>query len=111
MLQVPSSGSEPSVAPSARTSEPVGIPDEPVRRESAAPGARGARAAEVDRAAGRVEDGLRLTPDEGLLLHDHADLATLGRLADLVRMRKHPEARVTYVVDRNLNPTNVCITD
>ncbi len=61
--------------------------------------------------AGRVEDGLRITPEDGLLLHDHADLATLGRLADLVRVRKHPDARVTYIVDRNLNPTNVCITD
>ena len=28
-----------------------------------------------------------------------------------VRWRKHPEARVTYIVDRNINPTNVCITD
>jgi len=79
------------------------------RRESAA--RTGPRAAEIERVAGRVEDGLRISPEEGLLLHDHADLATLGRLADLVRWRKHPEPRVTYIVDRNLNPTNVCITD
>ena len=34
-----------------------------------------------------------------------------GRLADLVRRRKHPENRVTYIIDRNINPTNVCLTD
>jgi len=89
---------------SPRTAE---VPFE--RRESAA--RAGPRAAEIERVAARVEDGLRISPEEGLLLHDHADLATLGRLADLVRVRKHPEGRVTYIVDRNLNPTNVCITD
>jgi cyclic dehypoxanthinyl futalosine synthase len=102
-------------APSSTTSEPDGrhaaaalAPPTP-RRESAA--RTGAHAAEIERIAVRVEDGLRISAAEGLALHDHADVATLGRLADLVRWRKHPEARVTYVVDRNLNPTNVCITD
>lgn len=79
------------------------------RRESAS--RVGPLAAEIERIANRVEDGERITAADGLALHDHADLATLGRLADLVRRRKHPAARVTYVVDRNLNPTNVCITD
>ncbi|MCL4149583.1 UNVERIFIED_CONTAM: hypothetical protein GTU68_028944 [Idotea baltica] len=35
----------------------------------------------------------------------------LGELADAVRKRKHPHNRVTYIVDRNINPTNVCVTD
>ena len=68
-------------------------------------------AAEIDRIAGRIEDGLRIDAAEALLLHDHADVLTLGFLADLVRRRLHPEPIVTYIVDRNLNPTNVCITD
>ena len=82
----------------------------------------GPRASELARVAGRVLDGERITPAEGLLLHDHADIATLGRLADAVRQRLHPDRpsaepgapaipAVTYIVDRNLNPTNVCITD
>jgi cyclic dehypoxanthinyl futalosine synthase len=79
------------------------------RRESAA--RRGPHAPAVERVAARVEEGLRISAEEGLLLHEHADLATLGRLADLVRVRKHPRNVVTYVVDRNVNPTNVCITD
>lgn len=70
-----------------------------------------ARDDEVARIALKVEDGVRITPDEGLVLHERADLSTLGRLADLVRHRRHPAPVVTYVVDRNINPTNVCITD
>ena len=53
----------------------------------------------------------RITPSEALFLHDHADLATLALLADEVRQRKHPEGIVTYIIDRNLNPTNICVTD
>ncbi|MBL8859155.1 MAG: dehypoxanthine futalosine cyclase [Planctomycetes bacterium] len=73
--------------------------------------ARGPQAAGIEQIAGRVEDGARISPAEALLLHDHADMLTLGRLADLVRRRKHPRNVVTYIVDRNVNPTNVCITD
>ncbi len=69
------------------------------------------RSADVDAIAGRVEDGLRISPQEALLLHERADLGTLLRLADLVRERKHPHGIVTYIVDRNINPTNVCVTD
>ena len=32
-------------------------------------------------------------------------------MADSVRRRLHPDNRVTYIVDRNINPTNVCLTD
>ena len=71
--------------------------------------ARAARS--VAEAAGKVEAGERLTPEEALLLHEQADLLTLGRLADLVRARLHPHGVTSYIVDRNVNPTNVCITD
>jgi len=71
----------------------------------------GAHAAELARLEDRVLAGERLDADELLLLHERADLGQLGRMADAVRWRKHPRAVVTYIVDRNLNPTNVCITD
>ena len=67
--------------------------------------------ASLDPIAGKILDGGRLTADEALLLHEQADLALLAFLADAVRARKHPEPVVTYIIDRNLNPTNVCITD
>jgi cyclic dehypoxanthinyl futalosine synthase len=34
----------------------------------------------------------------------------LGRWADYWRRQRHPEPRVTYVVDRNINYTNICIS-
>ena len=66
---------------------------------------------DLERVIGRVENGERIDADEALLLHERADLTTLGRLADLVRRRKHPSGVVTYIIDRNVNPTNVCLTD
>ncbi len=72
---------------------------------------RGERARDLETIADKVFCGGRISPAEGLFLHDNADLLTLGLLADHVRWTKHPEPRVTYIVDRNINPTNVCITD
>jgi len=52
--------------------------------------------------------GERLTPEEGLLLLEQADLLSLGRAADAVCRRLHPEDYRTYNIDRNINYTNVC---
>ena len=56
----------------------------------------------------KVEAGERLTPAEGITLLRDGDLIELGALADSVRERLHPEGVVTYIVDRNINYTNVC---
>jgi cyclic dehypoxanthinyl futalosine synthase len=52
--------------------------------------------------------GERLTPEEGLALLQSHDLAALGRAADAVTRRLHPENYRTYNIDRNINYTNVC---
>ncbi|MCI0333090.1 MAG: dehypoxanthine futalosine cyclase [Planctomycetes bacterium] len=52
--------------------------------------------------------GERLTPEDGLRLLDSGDLAALGRAADEVTRRLHPENYRTYNIDRNINYTNVC---
>ena len=57
----------------------------------------------------RIEAGGRLTADEALHLYRHAPTYWLGRMADLVRRRKHPEGIVSYIIDRNVNYTNVCV--
>jgi cyclic dehypoxanthinyl futalosine synthase len=54
------------------------------------------------------EDGSRLTREQGLALLEKADFLTLGRLAHKARLAHNPEPRVTYVVDRNINTTNIC---
>src|SRR5881392_3472580 len=63
----------------------------------------------IDRIAHKVLAGERITREEALDLYRHAPTALLGRLADLVRARKHPERMVTYIIDRNVNYTNVCV--
>src|SRR5262249_12251362 len=60
--------------------------------------------------------GGALANDEALLLYRGLDQTSLGLLAHDVRLRRVPpyedgRVRVTYIVDRNLNPTNVCVTD
>jgi len=59
-------------------------------------------------AVGKALSGARITPEEALDLLEHADLTTLGALADLARRRLHPDGVVTYIIDRNVNYTNVC---
>jgi cyclic dehypoxanthinyl futalosine synthase len=51
-----------------------------------------------------------LTREEALRLFQEAELTTLGKIADGIRRRKHPENIVTFVVDRNVNYTNVCLS-
>jgi cyclic dehypoxanthinyl futalosine synthase len=62
----------------------------------------------LDAAGTRVARGERIDTVDALLLLRHERLTTLGVLADLVRRRKHPDRVVTYIVDRNVNYTNVC---
>jgi cyclic dehypoxanthinyl futalosine synthase len=57
----------------------------------------------------RIADGGRLSPDEALRVYREAPTHWLGRMADLVRARRHPEGIVTYIIDRNVNYTNVCV--
>ena len=57
----------------------------------------------------RIESGGRLEADEALQLYRQAPTYWLGRMADGVRRRKHPDNLVTYIIDRNVNYTNVCV--
>src|SRR3954453_14852284 len=52
--------------------------------------------------------GERLTAAEGVRLFDSKDLTQLGRAADAVTRRLHPEPVRTYNIDRNINYTNIC---
>lgn len=59
----------------------------------------------------KVLEGERLNEEEGLRLLTGADLLTLGFLANQVRGRLHPELRVTFAIDRNINYTNICVAE
>ena len=59
--------------------------------------------------ADHVTAGGRLTPSDALELYLQAPTSLLGQLADRARQRRHPEGVVTYIIDRNVNYTNVCV--
>jgi cyclic dehypoxanthinyl futalosine synthase len=63
----------------------------------------------IDTIAAKVRAGDRVSADEALELYRGAPTALLGRLADRIRARKHPDGVVTYIIDRNVNYTNVCV--
>src|SRR5512135_794931 len=56
-----------------------------------------------------ITKGKRISAEEGLFLFRHADLLTLGETANSIRKKLHPKRIVTFVVDRNINYTNVCV--
>lgn len=60
------------------------------------------------RIAEKVEAGERLSFEDGLALHERADILTLGSLANLVRERKNGQFAY-YNTNVHLNPTNVCV--
>jgi len=55
-----------------------------------------------------VSEGTRVRDDEAVLLFEEADLLDLGAVADRVRERRHPDGVISYIIDRNVNYTNVC---
>ena len=59
----------------------------------------------------KVRSGGRLTREEGLFLLTHGELLDLGECANIVRYRKNPDPRITFVVDTNPNYTNICNID
>ncbi len=58
----------------------------------------------------KVEQGDRISDDEYRFLEQKADLHQLGFLANSIRKRLHPEPVVTYVIDRNINYTDICVS-
>jgi cyclic dehypoxanthinyl futalosine synthase len=53
-------------------------------------------------------DGERLTADDCTALLESNDFVRIGLAAHEIRMRKNPTDIVTYIIDRNINYTNVC---
>ena len=65
----------------------------------------------IQRILDKAAAGTRIDFDDALLLMERADLASLGRAALAARQRLHPEPTATYVIDRNINYTNICVAD
>ena len=63
----------------------------------------------IDDAVQTVLDGGRLDRQAALALYQELPTHELGLLADSVRIKKHPDRIVSYIIDRNVNYTNICV--
>jgi cyclic dehypoxanthinyl futalosine synthase len=67
------------------------------------------KAAPKKKTKGKRDTSPRITKKEGLDLLKNADLLGLGKMADDMRRALHPHTNVSFIIDRNINYTNVCI--
>lgn len=58
----------------------------------------------------KTREGQRISREEACLLFESSDILSLGNAAHMVRKRKLPDAMITYIVDRNINYTNICVS-
>jgi len=52
-----------------------------------------------------------LSPEQTLEMFKHSDILELGQTADALRNKLHPGNLVTFVIDRNINYTNICSSE
>jgi cyclic dehypoxanthinyl futalosine synthase len=62
----------------------------------------------LEKIAEKVASGEGISADEALWCLREGDLLAVGRVADGIRQRLHPQRQVSFVVDRNVNYTNIC---
>jgi cyclic dehypoxanthinyl futalosine synthase len=72
--------------------------------------ANGAPPRSIDALLSDAAAGGRLSPEEAMRVYAEAPVLELGAAADARRRMLHPEDVVTYIIDRNVNYTNVCVT-
>jgi cyclic dehypoxanthinyl futalosine synthase len=65
--------------------------------------------ASVDSALEKALAGERISKQEGLFLLSSSELQRIALAADRARRRMHPEGVVSFLIDRNINYTNVCV--
>ena len=64
----------------------------------------------VDTLLSDAAAGVRLSPEDFIRLYTEAGTLDIGAAADARRQALHPDGNVTYIIDRNVNYTNVCVT-
>jgi cyclic dehypoxanthinyl futalosine synthase len=84
--------------------------EQAVSGRAAAVTAKPARAHSIDTLLADAAAGARLSPEDGLRLYAEAPTLELGAAADARRRGLHAGNEVTYIIDRNVNYTNVCVT-
>jgi len=65
---------------------------------------------DIEHITEKVFNNQRLDADDAMVLFNQAELLQLADLAGQRRRDLHPEQVVTFVSDRNINYTNVCVS-
>ena len=65
---------------------------------------------DIEKLYEKVRSGQRINIDEGLYLYNNAEFLMLASLAGSKRYKFNPEKNITYVIDRNINYTNICVS-
>jgi cyclic dehypoxanthinyl futalosine synthase len=84
----------------------MAVADVPRVAPGAQPGAAPGTEREILR---RAAGGQRISAADALTLLEHGDLERIGKVADAIRRRRFPEDYATFIIDRNINYTNVCV--
>lgn len=66
---------------------------------------------EVKRLLAKALQSEFLSKEEGVFLYRHAGTGQLAASANEMRKQLHPDGTVTWIIDRNINTTNVCIAN
>jgi cyclic dehypoxanthinyl futalosine synthase len=82
----------------------------PAQAEEAAAAGPATTARSLDALLADAAAGIRISADEAIRLYQQASTLDLGKAADARRRALHPDGIVTYIIDRNVNYTNVCVT-
>jgi cyclic dehypoxanthinyl futalosine synthase len=93
----------------ARTTSPLAVPRSEQSARMLAGAAGGARPS-VDALLADAARGMRLSYADALRLYHEAPILDLGAAADARRQMLHGDGVVTYIIDRNVNYSNVCVT-
>jgi len=64
----------------------------------------------MDIISAKILNRERISAEEGLALYHKADLLSLAAMAEKRRFEIHPKRRVSFVIDRNINYTNICVS-
>jgi cyclic dehypoxanthinyl futalosine synthase len=98
------------VRPLIYTGTLKGFPSPPATDSAGQSPAPSTRSRSVDALLSDAAAGGRLSPEDAARLYADAPVLELGAAADQRRRALHPDDIVTYIIDRNVNYTNVCVT-
>jgi cyclic dehypoxanthinyl futalosine synthase len=64
----------------------------------------------IDSILEKAQNGQRINKGEACLLFKSPDIISLGNTANVIRNRKQSDSIITYIIDRNINYTNICVS-